>query len=63
MKDPVIAGDGITYERKSIEEWISKRDTSPFTGAPLPHKTLISNIALRSAAGTIIEKNKKLDKK
>ena len=58
MRDPVIAADGITYERESIELWLSKRDTSPFTGALLPNKTLIPNIAIRSAAQKFMSKEK-----
>lgn len=46
--DPVVAADGHTYERASIEEWFAKQCTSPLTGAPLPHRFLVSNVALRA---------------
>ncbi len=48
MEDPVIAGDGITYERKFIQQWLTRSNKSAFTGGPLPHKTLIPNIPLRN---------------
>ena len=31
FRDPVVASDGHTYERKAIEEWIQKNGTSPIT--------------------------------
>lgn len=53
--DPVIAADGYTYERASIEQWIKQTSdrgiippNSPMTGAPLENNNLISNFALRS---------------
>ncbi|GJP56335.1 hypothetical protein CLOM_g15397 [Closterium sp. NIES-68] len=47
MTDPVVAADGFTYERSSIEEWLQTHDTSPSTHEPLPHKHLTPNHALR----------------
>lgn len=35
MTDPVIFPDGYTYEKKAIEEWLSKHHISPFTRAPM----------------------------
>mmetsp|Transcript_27222 Transcript_27222/g.35295 ORF Transcript_27222/g.35295 Transcript_27222/m.35295 type:complete len:490 (-) Transcript_27222:186-1655(-) len=32
MKDPVIAGDGHTYDRTAIERWLKNHNTSPKTG-------------------------------
>jgi len=49
MQDPVIAADGLTYERDAIEKWLELHDKSPGTGAVLPNKHLIANIALRHA--------------
>lgn len=49
MKDPVVAADGHTYERKAIEEWIaSNKGRSPVTKAKLKDKSLFPNCALRS---------------
>ena len=48
MVDPALAADQHSYERKAIEEWLADHDTSPVTGDPLPHKTLIPNPALRN---------------
>ncbi|CAI5991117.1 unnamed protein product, partial [Closterium sp. NIES-64] len=47
MSDPVVAADGFTYERSSIEEWLKTHDTSPVNGQPLPHKFLTPNNTLR----------------
>eukprot|EP00483_Globobulimina_turgida_P010910 UN10931 len=47
MADPVIAHDGHTYERKSIEEWFTNHDSSPITREKLDDKILITNRALR----------------
>jgi len=49
MEDPVIASDGITYNRREIEEWFKKHDTSPKTGEILKSKGLIPNISIRNA--------------
>ena len=48
MTDPVTAGDGMTYERAAIEQWLSNRNNSPSTGAELPHKIVVPNQALKS---------------
>ena len=49
MEDPVIASDGITYNRREIEEWFKKHHTSPKTGEILKSKSLIPNISIRNA--------------
>ena len=59
MKDPVVASDGLTYEKNAIEKWLcsqSKTDregspvyTSPLTGASLPSGNLLfPNVNLRN---------------
>ncbi|XP_068756252.1 WD repeat, SAM and U-box domain-containing protein 1-like isoform X2 [Montipora capricornis] len=49
MCDPVIAADGYTYERASIEEWLkSGRKSSPMTNAPLKTTTLTPNRMLKN---------------
>jgi hypothetical protein len=48
MEEPVIAMDGHTYERASIESWLRLHDYSPMTQEPLPSKLLLrNNIMLR----------------
>jgi chromosome segregation ATPase len=48
FKDPVMTCDGITYERKAIEQWFQKgKVSSPMTGMPLPAPTLTPNVALK----------------
>lgn len=43
MMDPVVASNGITYERKSIQEWMDHSDVSPWDSQPLEHKHLLPN--------------------
>jgi hypothetical protein len=45
--DPVIASDGHTYERKAIEGWFTKNDTSPNTGLALANKDLLPNYVVK----------------
>lgn len=50
MEDPVtLEGDGLTYDRSSIEDWLESRDVSPVTGQLLESKTLTSNKKLKDA--------------
>merc|ERR1711998_34036 len=49
MIHPVIAADGYTYDRKSIEERFKRSNNSPMTGGLLPNKNLIPNHSLKSA--------------
>ena len=37
MKEPTMAADGFSYERVYIAQWLSTANTSPKTGAVLPH--------------------------
>jgi hypothetical protein len=46
MTDPVIAEDGITYERKNIERWLNLNLTSPVTRDPIS-SYLIPNYAIK----------------
>ena len=52
MVDPVIAGDGHTYERAAIAEWLETNHTSPVTQAPLPHSRLVPNRLIKGAIAT-----------
>ena len=47
MADPVVASDGHTYERAAIEHWLTKKMTSPKTGAALDSATLFPNHSIR----------------
>ena len=49
MSDPVICGDGHSYEREMIVAWLANHSTSPLTGLPLPNKSLTPNHALRNS--------------
>ena len=53
MRDPVVTADGQTYEREAIQDWLQQQQsrglppTSPITGEPLEHTSLVPNVALR----------------
>jgi hypothetical protein len=49
MTDPVLAADGITYERAEIERWMQTSNVSPVTGKALSHKELTPNSRLKAA--------------
>jgi uncharacterized protein (DUF1330 family) len=54
--DPVIAKDGITYERSAIERHFnSGNDRSPMTNADLPDFNLIPNTTIKSIINNIID--------
>ena len=54
--DPVLAADGITYERASIEDWFRKSKAkssviySPVHGTEMESLALMPNISLRNVA-------------
>ena len=47
MIDPVIASDGFTYERESIENWLRSKRNSPIT-REFMRNNLIPNLALKN---------------
>ena len=49
MEDPVVAGDGFTYERSCIEDWLKERRKSPMTGATIKTSVLNPNQDKKSA--------------
>jgi hypothetical protein len=50
FRDPVVAGDGQTYERAAIVQWITEHGTSPITRQPLNINELQSDDYLRNLA-------------
>ena len=62
MSDPVIDHEGNTYERKSIEEWLSKNTTSPVTRNVLTKENLVPNRALQDAINEYIKLKNNPDK-
>jgi len=48
MIDPVVAGDGYTYERNEIQKHLNLQMFSPLTGDRLPFKHLIPNTVLKN---------------
>ena len=57
--DPVIAADGYTYERKSLESWFKKSHMSPVTGLVLNETKVIPNYAIKHTIEQYLEKQKK----
>ncbi|RHY31659.1 hypothetical protein DYB32_003283 [Aphanomyces invadans] len=49
LVEPVVACDGHTYERTSIQHWFRTRRTSPVTNAVLHNTTLLPNHTLKKA--------------
>lgn len=45
MEDPVMASDGITYERRAIKEWLLQKGTSPVTREPITNVFILNRIA------------------
>lgn len=58
MRDPVLIGDGHTYERSAIEQWLQGHSTSPMTNAPLDSRArnMVPNHTLRSMIVEFVEK-------
>ena len=48
LRDPVVAADGITYERRAIAEWLASHNTSPMTNIPLANLELHPNNLVRT---------------
>eukprot|EP00929_Paragymnodinium_shiwhaense_P044186 TRINITY_DN22674_c0_g1_i1.p1 TRINITY_DN22674_c0_g1~~TRINITY_DN22674_c0_g1_i1.p1 ORF type:complete len:587 (+),score=62.22 TRINITY_DN22674_c0_g1_i1:199-1959(+) len=55
LRDPVVCGDGHTYERAAIARWLEKSQLSPVTGQKLPHLTTTPNHAVRTLLRTLME--------
>jgi len=60
MTDPVMLGDGHSYEKEAIEKWIKENASSPITGVPLKEneKNLVSNHSLRNKIQEFKKKQK-----
>jgi hypothetical protein len=57
MADPVVASDGMTYERNSIELWMKAHDVSPHSNTPFDHKMLTPIITIRKLISAWCEQN------
>ncbi len=58
MKEPVILMDGHSYERKAIEDWLTRSGRSPLTNELLSDRTtLIENYALKSSIESFMKHN------
>ena len=56
LRDPVVAGDGFSYERCAIEKWLRSNNTSPLTGNVMD-KILIKNITLKNIIQDMISED------
>ena len=55
MKDPVIAADGHSYEKESIELFLKNALISPITKSPFAHTHLTPNHALKKSIDEALE--------
>lgn len=55
LVDPVVAGDGHTYERACIQQWLKTSTKSPKTNLPLPTTALTTCELTRQAIAALIE--------
>eukprot|EP00210_Caulerpa_lentillifera_P006947 g6642.t1 len=60
MKDPVIAADGHTYERRAIEQWLRQKKESPVTRQPISSNLLTPNLVIKHVVNQITFTNKEL---
>jgi len=56
MSDPVITPKGITYDKKSILNWLKNNSICPITKTPLQEKDLIVNYSLKNAIMEYLKK-------
>ena len=54
MLDPVVAQDGVTYERAAIERWLRAKRVSPVTRARIG-EAVVPHIALRGAVEELVD--------
>jgi len=47
MTQPVVSPSGITYDRKSIADWLDVHSSDPATNAPLKMDYLYPNLVMR----------------
>ena len=56
--EPVMLMDGHSYERKAIEDWLTRSGRSPLTNELLSDRTtLIENYALKSSIESFMKHN------
>ena len=61
IENPVVAPDGLTYSRESLEEWLQRQQqgTSPSTRLPMSIDSLRPNIQVQQILDLLQEKKKK----
>ena len=59
MMDPVqCVGDGHTYERVAIEQWLERSNISPMTNQPLETTQLVPNHMARKLIEALLEEHR-----
>lgn len=56
LLDPVVAEDGITYEREEILKWFASHSTSPMTRETIS-KTIRNNQLIKTLISNLLQKN------
>jgi STIP1 homology and U-box containing protein 1 len=59
MTDPVVTPEGISYDKKSILQWLSKNKICPLSKKPLKESDLIPNLALKNAIENYLKQSQK----
>lgn len=59
MSDPVSTPYGNSFDRKSIEDWLNKKNTCPLSRKPLSQKDLIPNYSLKQSIEWYVSDRKK----
>ena len=63
MNEPVVFGDGFSYELAYISEWALENETSPLTRERVSNKIMIPNLTLKNMIKEYREKNPNISKK
>jgi len=64
IKEPVILmGDGYTYEKTALQDWLKSKDTSPTTNEPLFSKQYVINHAIKNQIDVYNRKLKSISRK
>ena len=67
MYEPVIDGEGNTFEKRALLQWLSLHGVSPISRQPLHPKQVLPNYALRDTIHEVmgekwvVERRKELD--
>jgi hypothetical protein len=57
FREPVVAEDGFTYEKKEIQRWFTKNKSSPCTNIELTHPNLHDNIFMKQTVDAYLKQH------